>query len=165
LLARAPTTATSLGVDTGLHAGLRGRLDDRSPAGLAANRAFLDDALARLDAVARDGLDPGALTSLMVTQTAFRTAREGMALPYGDATIGGWRNTPYCVIQNVGGWIDIPQVLDGDQPVRDAGDADFTCNGFPPCLPCWMGKRRGSPMRAGWGWCRLTSCWTGPSPG
>ena len=124
LLERTPTGATSLGVDTGVHAGLRGKLDDRSPEGVAATRAFLEDALTQLDRVERSGLDAGTLTSLMVTQTAFRTAREGMALPYGDATIGGWRNTPYCVIQNVGGWIDVPQVLDGDQPVRDAADAD-----------------------------------------
>ncbi|WCT79762.1 DUF885 domain-containing protein [Novosphingobium humi] len=125
LLERAPTSATSLGVDTGAHARLRGALDDRSPAGVAATRAFLDDALARLDRVERGGLDAATLTSLTVTQSAFRTAREGMALPYGDATIGGWRNTPYCVIQNVGGWIDIPQLLDGDQPVRDAADAEY----------------------------------------
>ncbi|WDF74975.1 DUF885 domain-containing protein [Novosphingobium sp. KACC 22771] len=125
LLERVPTSATSLGVDTGAHARLRGALDDRSPAGVAATRAFLDDALARLDRVERGGLDASTLTSLTVTQSAFRTARQGMALPYGDATIGGWRNTPYCVIQNVGGWIDISQLLDGDQPVRDAADADY----------------------------------------
>lgn len=125
LLERFPTQATSLGVDTGAHAALRGKLDDRSPAGVVATRTFLDDALAQLDRVERGGLDASTLTSLVVTQSAFRTARDGMTLPYGDATIGGWRNTPYCVIQNVGGWIDLPQTLDGDQPVRDAADADF----------------------------------------
>lgn len=125
LLERGPTGATALGVDTGTHAGLRGKLDDRSPAGVAATRAFLDDGLAQLDGVERAGLDAATLTSLVVTQSAFRTARDGMALPYGDATIGGWRNTPYCVIQNVGGWIDVPQSLDGDQPVRDAADTEY----------------------------------------
>ncbi|RZM35001.1 MAG: DUF885 domain-containing protein, partial [Sphingomonas sp.] len=62
-----PAQATSLGVDTGAHAGLRRRLDDRSPDGVA--------------------------------------------------TIGNWRNTPYGVIQNVGSWLDVPQLLDGNQPV------------------------------------------------
>ncbi len=125
LLERGPTGATALGVDTGAHAALRGKLDDRSPAGVAATKAFLTDALGKLDNVERTGLDAGTLTSLAVTQSAFRTALDGMALPYGDVAIGGWRNTPYVVVQNVGGWLDVPQALDGDQPVRDAADAEY----------------------------------------
>ena len=31
---------------------------------------------------------------------------EGFALPYGDITVGSWRNTPYVVIQNVGAYLD-----------------------------------------------------------
>ena len=124
LLAIEPGDATRLGVDTGAHAALRGRLADRSPAGVAANRHFLTEALTQLATVPRDGLDQSTLTSLAVTQTAFRTALDGMALPYGVATIGSWRNTPYGVIQNVGAWLDVPQILDGDQPVHDAADAE-----------------------------------------
>jgi uncharacterized protein (DUF885 family) len=124
LLELDPAQATGLGLDTGTHAGLRGRLEDRSPAGVARRRQFLSDGLAALARVPRDGLDPGLLTSVAVTESAFRTALDGMALPYGVATIGSWRNTPYAVIQNVGAWIDVPQMLDGDQPVRNAADAD-----------------------------------------
>jgi uncharacterized protein (DUF885 family) len=124
LLAFDPGEATRLGLDTGAHAALRGQLDDRSPAGIAARRQFLSDALAELARVPRDGLDPATLTSLAVTESAFRTASEGMALPYGVATIGSWRNTPYGVIQNVGAWLDVPQLLDGDQPVKNAADAE-----------------------------------------
>ncbi len=124
LLELDPAQATGLGVDTGAHAALRGRLDDRSPAGVEKRRRFLRVALGRLKALHRDGLDAATLTSVEVTESAFRTALDGMALPYGDATIGGWRNTPYVVIQNVGGYLDVPQMLDGDQPVRDAGDAE-----------------------------------------
>jgi uncharacterized protein (DUF885 family) len=119
-----PPTATSLGVDTGSKAALRGRLGDSSPAGVEARRAFLTDALRRLDAVPTDGLDASTQTSLAVAQSAFRTALDGMALPYGDVAIGGWRNTPYVVAQNVGAYLDIPQLLDGDQPVRSAADAE-----------------------------------------
>lgn len=64
------------------------------------------------------------MTSLAVAESAFRIAVDGMALPYGVATIGDWRNTPYVVIQNVGAWLDVPQMLDGDQPVRDRADAE-----------------------------------------
>ena len=44
------------------------------------------------------------------------------ALPYGDVAVGGWRNTPYPVIQNVGAYIDAPRFLDADHPIRDIGD-------------------------------------------
>jgi uncharacterized protein (DUF885 family) len=119
-----PAQATSLGVDTGAHAGLRRRLDDRSPDGVARRQRFLSDALRDLAKVPREGLDASLLTSLAVTESAFRTALDGMALPYGVATIGNWRNTPYGVIQNVGGWLDVPQLLDGNQPVRTVADAE-----------------------------------------
>lgn len=125
LLELEPSGATSLGVDTGVHAALRGRLGDRSRAGVAARQSFLKAGLTDLAAVPREGLDDSTRTSLAVAESAFGTALEGMALPYGDATIGGWRNTPYSVIQNVGAWLDTPELLDGTQPVRDADDAGY----------------------------------------
>lgn len=124
LLALDPMQATALGVDTGAHAALRGRLDDRSFAGVERRRRFLRDALRRLRSLPRTRLDASTLTSIEVVESAFGTALEGMSLPYGDATIGSWRNTPYVVIQNVGGYLDLPQALDGDQPVNDAADAE-----------------------------------------
>jgi uncharacterized protein (DUF885 family) len=119
-----PGEATRLGIDTGQHAALRSRLDDRSPAGFAARQRFLGEALAELARVPRGGLDASTLTSLAVAESAFGTALDGMKLPYGVATIGSWRNTPYAVIQNVGSWLDVPQLLDGDQPVSDAADVE-----------------------------------------
>ena len=127
LLELQPGEATRLGVDKGAHADLRGKLDDRSTAGVEARRRFLSAALVDLARVPRSGLDASTLTSLAVIESAFHTALEGMALPYGVATIGGWRNTPYGVVQNVGGWLDVPQLLDGDQPVRNAADAAAYC--------------------------------------
>lgn len=124
LLELQPGEATRLGVDTGRHAALRGRLDDRSEAGVAQSRVFLTRALSALAGVSRAGLAPATLTSLAVAESAFRTALDGMKLPYGVATIGNWRNTPYTVIQNVGAWLDVPQLLDGDRPVRTAADAE-----------------------------------------
>ncbi|HEU4809580.1 MAG TPA: DUF885 domain-containing protein, partial [Sphingomicrobium sp.] len=38
--------------------------------------------------------------------------------------VGGWRNTPYVVIQNVGAWLDVPQLLVNDQPLENAADAE-----------------------------------------
>ena len=53
-----------------------------------------------------------------------RRALEGFALPYGDITVGGWRNTPYVVIQNVGAYLDIPRFLDSDHRIENADDAE-----------------------------------------
>ncbi len=124
LLPLIPERATSLGVDEGAQADLRRRLEDRSPAGVAARQSFLTQSLKQLARLPRTGLDPSTATSIAVVETAFRTALDGMALPYGVATIGDWRNTPYGVVQNVGAWLDVPQMLDGDQPVRNATDAE-----------------------------------------
>jgi uncharacterized protein (DUF885 family) len=51
---------------------------------------------------------------------------EGFAFPYGDNPVAGdsWRKTPYVVIQNVGAYIDTPQLLDADHPIENAADAD-----------------------------------------
>ena len=123
LLPLVPERATTLGVDEGTHADLRRRLEDRSPAGVAARQRFLTQSLKDLARLPRTGLDPSTATSVAVVESAFRTALDGMALPYGVATIGDWRNTPYGVIQNVGSWLDVPQMLDGDQPVGNTADA------------------------------------------
>ncbi len=45
-------------------------------------------------------------------------------MPYGDVAVGGWRNTPYVVIQNVGAYLDTPRFLDAEHPVKTAEDAD-----------------------------------------
>ncbi|WP_295634513.1 DUF885 family protein [Novosphingobium sp.] len=124
LLELEPTGATGLGVDTGVHAGLRGRLGDSSEAGIEAKRRLLTRSLADLAHLPRAELDTATLASVAVVESAFRTALDGMALPYGVATIGSWRNTPYAVIQNVGGYLDVPQLLDGEQPVKNAADAE-----------------------------------------
>lgn len=124
MLALKPENATSLGLDTGAHAALRGALEDRSAAGQAAVAALVRADLARVEAVADAGADPVTRTSLAVVKSAYRTALDGFALPYGDITVGSWRNTPYVVIQNVGAYIDVPRFLDSDHPITTSADAE-----------------------------------------
>ncbi|MFC0203046.1 DUF885 domain-containing protein [Novosphingobium soli] len=124
LLEHVPETATTLGVDTGAHAALRARLEDRSQAGRDAYAATLRRGLAVVEAFDAAGLDHSTRTSLAVVRSAFATALEGFALPYGDVAVGGWRNTPYVVIQNVGAYLDAPRFLDADHPVKTPSDAD-----------------------------------------
>ena len=70
------------------------------------------------------GLSYATRTSVEVVRSAYATALEGFALPYGDVAVGGWRNTPYVVIQNVGAYLDIPRFLDTDHRIENAADAE-----------------------------------------
>ncbi|MFM5931633.1 MAG: DUF885 domain-containing protein [Novosphingobium sp.] len=124
LLTLSPEGATSLGIDTGAHASFRSRLEDRSAAGQARKAALLRRSLKQVAAINPSRVDDATRTSLAVVKSAFNTALDGFRLPYGDVAIGGWRNTPYVVIQNVGAYLDTPRFLDGDHPVRSASDAE-----------------------------------------
>ena len=124
LLRLSPTGATSLGVDTGANAALRSQLDDRSPAGQQRLASLLKQDLARAEAFDVSALSFPVRTSVEVVRSAYKTALDGFALPYGDVAVGGWRNTPYVVIQNVGAYLDTPRFLGAEHPVETKVDAE-----------------------------------------
>lgn len=126
LLRLYPTTATGLGVDTGALASLRSKLPDRSAAGQRRVAQTVKADLARVAALDTSKLSFTTRTSVEVVKYAFRNKLEGLAFPYGDAPVAGdaWRNTPYVVIQNVGAYIDTPQLLDTDHPIENRADAE-----------------------------------------
>ena len=120
----APESATSLGVDTGARAALRSQLADRSAEGQQKIATQVRQDLERAKAIDTSGLTHANRTSIEVVRSAYQIASEGFALPYGDITVGSWRNTPYVVIQNVGAYLDIPRFLDSDHPIENAADAE-----------------------------------------
>ncbi|MEO8681953.1 MAG: DUF885 domain-containing protein [Vicinamibacterales bacterium] len=120
----APESATSLGIDTGARAALRSELADRSAEGQHRIADQVRQDLERAKALDTSGLSHGTRTSVEVVRSAYATALEGFALPYGDITVGSWRNTPYVVIQNVGAYLDIPRFLDSDHRIDTAADAE-----------------------------------------
>ena len=124
LLALSPESATSLGIDTGSRASYRARLTDRSQAGQDKIAATLRADLNRAEAVNTAALTHSTRTSVEVVKSAYRVALDGFAQPYGDVAVGGWRNTPYVVIQNVGAYLDVPRFLDTDHRVENAQDAE-----------------------------------------
>jgi uncharacterized protein (DUF885 family) len=128
LLRLQPAQATSLGIDTGARASYRNRLEDRSPAGQARVAATLKADLARAEAFDTSSLSFPTRTSVEVVKSAYRTALQGFDQPYGDVAVGGWRNTPYVVIQNVGAYIDTPKFLDTDHPIETRSDAESYLN-------------------------------------
>jgi uncharacterized protein (DUF885 family) len=124
LLRLNPATATLLGIDTGARAAMRSQLEDRSAAGCQRVRDLLKQDLARADAFDVSALSFPVRTSVEVVRSAYRTALDGFALPYGDVAVGGWRNTPYVVIQNVGAYLDIPRFLGAEHPIETKDDAE-----------------------------------------
>jgi uncharacterized protein (DUF885 family) len=120
----APESATSLGIDTGARSALRSQLTDRSAEGQQKIAAQVRRDLDRVKAFDVSGLDHATRTSVDVVRSAYAIASEGFSLPYGDITVGSWRNTPYVVIQNVGAYLDIPRYLDSDHPIETAADAE-----------------------------------------
>ncbi|WP_432200887.1 DUF885 domain-containing protein [Erythrobacter sp. W53] len=122
LLEHEPERATSLGVDTGRYAELRGQLEDKSQAGQDAYAAQLKADLALVRDYPRDGLDAETATSLDVVESGYDIALAGFALPYGDTPVGSWRTAPYVVIQNVGSYLDLPRFMDATHPLNDSDD-------------------------------------------
>lgn len=124
LLALTPESATSNNVDKGAYAPLRRRLSDRSQAGQDRFAATIRSDLAQVDGYDLSQLTHSTRTTLEVIKSAYRTGLKGYALPYGDVAVGGYRNTPYVVIQNVGAYLDTPKFLDTDHLVEAAPDAE-----------------------------------------
>lgn len=120
----APEGATTLGIDTGARAALRSQLADRSADGQQKIADQVRQDLERARAFNTAGLTHATRTSVEVVRSAYATAAEGFALPYGDITVGSWRNTPYVVIQNVGAYLDLPRFLDSDHSINEAADAE-----------------------------------------
>ncbi len=120
----APEGATTLGIDTGPRTGLRSQLTDRSADGQKKIADQVRADLERAKAFDTSALTHATRTSIEVVRSAYGIAADGFALPYGDITVGSWRNTPYVVIQNVGAYLDLPRFLDSDHPITYAVDAE-----------------------------------------
>lgn len=153
----APEGATTLGIDTGARAALRSQLADRSADGQKKIADIVRQDLERAKAVDTAGLGHATRTSVEVVRSAYATASEGFALPYGDLTVGSWRNTPYVVIQNVGAYLDLPRFLDSDHPVNDAADAEAYSRVSSPMASNSTASAAACKPPAAKGWCRRPS--------
>lgn len=122
MLAHEPGRATGLGVDTGEYAAWRSTFGTVGTEGRAQYAATLKALVAEVRAYPRAGLTSDQQIGFEVVETAFTRALEGMALPYGDVAVGSWRNSPYVVIQNVGGYIDMPNFFAATQPLKTGED-------------------------------------------
>jgi uncharacterized protein (DUF885 family) len=140
MLAESPEMATSLGVDVGGRAALRGSLGDRSWAAVLHQEARRRAALARLRAVDRDALSPELAAPCDAAQFASELAVDGARFAFGDHTVRAIMTqtaSPYVVSQMTGSFFEVPQFLDAEHPIEDAADADAyltRLRGFPAAL-------------------------------
>ena len=124
ILSTYPEAATSLGLDDGRRAALKSQLADRSLTG----RAAMAEAARRRLAVLEGMTDAPGRLDVAVTRAAHELAVAGYAFPYGDVAVldpnNNYRNSPYVVAQNVGAFVDIPDLLDSKHTVERPADAD-----------------------------------------
>ena len=121
LLDRSPETATGLGLDTGKRAYEKAKLDDRSLASIAQDKARNADQLRRLKTIdrkslsAKDGLDYDIVLYTLETQDA-----ANRAFDYGTGGAGA----PYVLSQLGGAYSGIPDFLDSQHGIETKSDAD-----------------------------------------
>jgi uncharacterized protein (DUF885 family) len=120
-----PTTATSLGLDSGARAGLKAQLGDASPAGTAKWAAQVSSMLTRLGTVDRAKLNQADQIRYDTVKYAAEQGVTGTKFFYGGAAggfFGGAR--PYPVTQQDGALTSVPDFLDSLHSVKNNADAE-----------------------------------------
>jgi uncharacterized protein (DUF885 family) len=120
-LHRSPERATLLGLDKGPLADLRGRLADRSPAGIAAAKAQTASQLSRLRQIRRSdlsGLD--AVNHDCVAYVLEQRDRINKRYDFGAP----WERSPYVVSQLTGAYQSVPTFLDTKHRIDGPADVE-----------------------------------------
>src|SRR5690606_34659588 len=116
-----PELATRMGLDVGARADARPRLDDRSLAGLAHDKARTADQLRRLKAIPRAPLTGMAAVDYdAVLEGLEREEAANRRFAYGDTGAG----EPYVISQLTGAYRSIPDFLGTQHPIETRFDAD-----------------------------------------
>ena len=121
MLQRVPERATSLGLDVGVRADLRGKLHEESLEAIAQNKKDAARHLAELRAIDRaklTGLDVSSYDTVMFTLQVDDEA--GRLFDYGT----GSARSPYVLSQLTGAYQSVPDFLDTQHPLKTVADAD-----------------------------------------
>jgi uncharacterized protein (DUF885 family) len=120
-----PTTATSLGLDSGAHAGLKSQLGEVSHAYDARWEAQVKSMAARLDKVDRKALSAQDQIRYDTLRYAVGSGIEGVRFPFGGAASGFNGGTaPFPVTQQDGAITSIPEFLDSQHQIANQADAE-----------------------------------------
>jgi uncharacterized protein (DUF885 family) len=121
-LKRCPEEATNSDLDVGANAGLRGKLNDRSLAAMAKDRAAVKQGIAALARIDRASLSPRALEDLDVANFVYATFDDILGR-YGYVDID-LRPSPYVVSQMNGAYYWMPDFIGGRHPLKTPADAE-----------------------------------------
>lgn len=125
LLKLSPSTATSLGLDSGSRLALKSQWGDGSPAGDAKWAAEVKSMLTRLGTINRAALSPGDQIRYDTVKHAAAMGTEGLKWKFGGAASGFFGGTaPYPVTQQDGAITQIPEFLDSQHQIKNAADAE-----------------------------------------
>ncbi len=119
MLVASPETATSLGLDTGANAGLKGKLSDASAAGRKAAIAGYESRRRRLAAIDRATLSPSDVTIYDTVDYA-----QGLGAQGGKFSYGIDNANPYIVSQQNGAILGTPEFLNSQHLIASKADAD-----------------------------------------
>ncbi len=125
ILMLAPTTASSLGLDSGKHAALKSQLEQISAEEDARWTAQVKSMAARLDGIDRARLAPQDQIRYDTVRYAVGAGLEGTAFPFGGAGAGLQGGTaPFPVTQQDGAVTRIPEFLNAQHAIATRADAD-----------------------------------------
>ncbi|WP_081934126.1 DUF885 family protein [Massilia sp. 9096] len=120
-----PSSATSLGLDTGARAGLKSQLEDVSHAGDERWNVQVKSMGARLAKVDRKALSQQDQIRYDTLRYAVQSGLEGIPFPFGGAASGFNGGTaPFPVTQQDGAITRIPEFLDSQHQIADKADAE-----------------------------------------
>jgi uncharacterized protein (DUF885 family) len=122
-----PTTATFLGLDKGKLAPLKHRLDDNSAGAAAADVAYCETYAKELRAIPDARLAGPALVDKETILYALDLGREAKAFDFGNNSLTsamGEAASPDVVDQQSGAISAVPELLDSQHGIANAGDAD-----------------------------------------
>jgi uncharacterized protein (DUF885 family) len=121
-LLTSPQLMTITGLDTGINAVARWRLDDRSPTGLEAMRRVFVDLKAGLDRLDPAELSPTDWINHQSGAYLADTTLQSYSFPYGDPNVGV--AIPYVISQLSGAYRSVPSLLADQHPVTTPSDAE-----------------------------------------
>lgn len=127
MLATSPEARAYLGLDSGIHAGAKSRLDSRSPARFAHDVAVLRDYHRRLAAIDRSALRPADRIQIDSMMTALDYGISGSVFAFGDNSLNAvwWESArPYVITQSAAAVFDVPQLLDTVHGIATTADAE-----------------------------------------
>ncbi len=126
LLLLLPENATALGLDSGARAALKGKLDDKSQAGIERSDALIRSIRTRLLKVDRASLSPMDRLHLDTALYAAARGLDGTAFRYGGGAAAGFAGgtSPYVVSQQNGAVTNIPEFLVSQHKIENKADAE-----------------------------------------